>query len=143
MRQHLFRILIITGKNWRFKFLYLSFACLSFKCLVKLKDVDNFFVYDSAELVWRFLIPFVLMVVNSGLLWHRLMGKVVLNVESHASPFLRSYAHCSKGRVSQKIFFYTAYSLNCFALIPRNHSLKMKISHVSLTMISASCCRLV
>ncbi|XVF25107.1 hypothetical protein REPUB_Repub13aG0185500 [Reevesia pubescens] len=32
----------------------------------------------------------------SALLWHRLMGKVVLAVASDASPFLRSYAHCSK-----------------------------------------------
>ncbi|KAB2014971.1 hypothetical protein ES319_D09G264800v1 [Gossypium barbadense] len=35
----------------------------------------------------------------SALLWHRLMGKVVLAVGSDASPFLRSYAHCSKGRI--------------------------------------------
>uniref|UniRef100_A0A2P2K6Q1 Heparanase-2 n=3 Tax=Rhizophora mucronata TaxID=61149 RepID=A0A2P2K6Q1_RHIMU len=34
----------------------------------------------------------------SALLWHRLMGKSVLAVHSYASPFLRSYAHCSKGR---------------------------------------------
>lgn len=34
----------------------------------------------------------------SALLWHRLMGKGVLAVGSNASPFLRSYAHCSKGR---------------------------------------------
>ncbi|KAL8091408.1 heparanase-like protein 1 [Apium graveolens] len=34
----------------------------------------------------------------SALLWHRLMGKGVLSVESNASPHLRSYAHCSKGR---------------------------------------------
>ncbi|KAF5734673.1 putative Heparanase-2 [Tripterygium wilfordii] len=34
----------------------------------------------------------------SALLWHRLMGKEVLAVDSDASPFLRSYAHCSKGR---------------------------------------------
>lgn len=34
----------------------------------------------------------------SALLWHRLMGKGVLAVESNASPYLRSYAHCSKGR---------------------------------------------
>ncbi|KAJ4713129.1 Heparanase-like protein [Melia azedarach] len=34
----------------------------------------------------------------SALLWHRLMGKGVLSVATDASPFLRSYAHCSKGR---------------------------------------------
>lgn len=34
----------------------------------------------------------------SALLWNRLMGKVVLSVEGNASPSLRVYAHCSKGR---------------------------------------------
>ncbi|KAB1216789.1 Heparanase-like protein 1 [Morella rubra] len=34
----------------------------------------------------------------SALLWHRLMGKRVLAVDTDASPYLRSYAHCSKGR---------------------------------------------
>ncbi|KAI5648250.1 hypothetical protein M9H77_34255 [Catharanthus roseus] len=33
----------------------------------------------------------------SALLWHRLMGEGVLAIES-AEPYLRSYAHCSKGR---------------------------------------------
>ncbi|KAJ4713128.1 Heparanase-like protein [Melia azedarach] len=34
----------------------------------------------------------------SALLWHRLIGKGVLSVATDSSPFLRSYAHCSKGR---------------------------------------------
>ncbi|NP_001313156.1 heparanase-like protein 2 isoform X1 [Nicotiana tabacum] len=34
----------------------------------------------------------------SALLWHRLMGKEVLDVSSNASPYLRSYAHCTKDR---------------------------------------------
>ncbi|CAI9754087.1 unnamed protein product [Fraxinus pennsylvanica] len=34
----------------------------------------------------------------SALLWHRLMGKGVLDVDGNGSPYLRSYAHCSKGR---------------------------------------------
>ncbi|CAN0870887.1 Heparanase-like protein 1 [Linum grandiflorum] len=34
----------------------------------------------------------------SALLWHRLMGKTVLGVTSTASPYLRYYAHCSRGR---------------------------------------------
>lgn len=34
----------------------------------------------------------------SALLWHRLMGKEVLALDSSASPDLRTYAHCSKGR---------------------------------------------
>uniref|UniRef100_A0A6P3ZR13 heparanase-like protein 1 isoform X1 n=1 Tax=Ziziphus jujuba TaxID=326968 RepID=A0A6P3ZR13_ZIZJJ len=34
----------------------------------------------------------------SALLWHQLMGEGVLAVGSDASPYLRAYAHCSKGR---------------------------------------------
>eukprot|EP00262_Sarcandra_glabra_P012043 TRINITY_DN3004_c0_g3_i1.p1 TRINITY_DN3004_c0_g3~~TRINITY_DN3004_c0_g3_i1.p1 ORF type:complete len:470 (-),score=63.06 TRINITY_DN3004_c0_g3_i1:64-1341(-) len=34
----------------------------------------------------------------SALLWHRLMGKGVLAVDYSGSPFLRSYAHCSRGK---------------------------------------------
>ncbi|XP_051147648.1 heparanase-like protein 1 [Andrographis paniculata] len=34
----------------------------------------------------------------SALLWHRLMGKGVLELNSYASPHLRAYAHCAKER---------------------------------------------
>nr|GMC75709.1 heparanase-like protein 2 isoform X1 [Ipomoea batatas] len=34
----------------------------------------------------------------SALLWHRLMGRGVLDVNSNGSPYLRSYAHCTKER---------------------------------------------
>jgi heparanase 1 len=34
----------------------------------------------------------------SALLWHRLMGKGVLAVQTDGPPQLRVYAHCSKGR---------------------------------------------
>ncbi|KAK3000331.1 hypothetical protein RJ639_022446 [Escallonia herrerae] len=39
--------------------------------------------------------------INSfcAMLWHQLMGKGVLAVDSDASSYLRYYAHCSKGRV--------------------------------------------
>uniref|UniRef100_A0A803L9F2 Heparanase-like protein 2 n=1 Tax=Chenopodium quinoa TaxID=63459 RepID=A0A803L9F2_CHEQI len=33
-----------------------------------------------------------------ALLWNRLMGKKVLSVDKATSPYLRSYAHCTKGR---------------------------------------------
>ncbi|XP_057519906.1 heparanase-like protein 1 [Amaranthus tricolor] len=33
-----------------------------------------------------------------ALLWNRLMGRKVLQVDNVASPYLRSYAHCTKGR---------------------------------------------
>lgn len=68
--------------------------------LARKKILKTFFTYDYAGLISRVFIPFVLMVLNSALLWHRLMGKVVLAVDSDASSFLRTYAHCSKGRVS-------------------------------------------
>ncbi|XP_078443421.1 heparanase-like protein 2 isoform X2 [Wolffia australiana] len=33
-----------------------------------------------------------------ALLWHRLMGKGVLEINKTGSPFLRAYAHCAKNR---------------------------------------------
>ncbi|KAI8543254.1 hypothetical protein RHMOL_Rhmol08G0202900 [Rhododendron molle] len=36
--------------------------------------------------------------IKYALLWHQLMGNEVLAVNISASPYLRSYAHCSKGR---------------------------------------------
>ena len=39
------------------------------------------------------------LLLSSALLWHRLMGTGVLEVDTDASPELRIYAHCSKGRV--------------------------------------------
>ena len=56
------------------------------KCILPLKGLYN-------PKIWY-------LILNSALLWHRLMGKGVLAVDSTASPFLRSYAHCSKGKVS-------------------------------------------
>ncbi|KAF9667660.1 hypothetical protein SADUNF_Sadunf15G0046800 [Salix dunnii] len=41
-----------------------------------------------------------------GFLWNRLMGKGVLAVGSNVLPFLRSYAHCSKGRVNHTLFSF-------------------------------------
>ncbi|KAH0934854.1 hypothetical protein HID58_011971 [Brassica napus] len=38
----------------------------------------------------------------SALLWHRLMGKGVLGVQTNASEYLRTYVHCSKGRLSSQ-----------------------------------------
>ncbi|KAL5746767.1 hypothetical protein ACOSP7_023738 [Xanthoceras sorbifolium] len=52
----------------------------------------------------------------SALLWHRLMGKGVLHVGSSASSFLRTYAHCSKGREGMTLLLInlsnqTAYTI--------------------------------
>jgi heparanase 1 len=56
----------------------------------------------------------------SALLWHRLMGKGVLAVQTDGPPQLRVYAHCSKGRVSCSYHllyrsFQTSFSVRvCF-----------------------------
>ena len=43
--------------------------------------------------------------MGSALLWHQLMGDGVLAVGNDTAPHLRTYAHCSKGRVSLNIQF--------------------------------------
>ncbi|KAM7471448.1 hypothetical protein LguiA_009631 [Lonicera macranthoides] len=53
----------------------------------------------------------------SALMWHRLMGQGVLAVDSDVSPFLRSYAHCSKGRAGVTLLLinlsnHTDYKIN-------------------------------
>ncbi|MBA0718343.1 hypothetical protein Golax_006097 [Gossypium laxum] len=67
--------------------------------------------------------------VNSfcGLLWHRLMGKVVLNVKSHASPFLRSYAHCSKGRAGVTLLVINLSNQTNFIMNAQN-SINLKLA---------------
>ena len=55
--------------------------------------------------------------MNSALLWHRLMGTGVLAVNSDASPFLRSYAHCSKERV--RLHYFSLIS-HLFGIIARD-----------------------
>ncbi|TXG51684.1 hypothetical protein EZV62_024208 [Acer yangbiense] len=54
---------------------------------------------------------------ETALLWHRLMGKGVLHVGSSASSFLRTYAHCSKGREGMTLLLInlsnqTAYTID-------------------------------
>ncbi|XP_012438821.1 heparanase-like protein 1 [Gossypium raimondii] len=65
----------------------------------------------------------------SGLLWHRLMGKVVLNVESHASPFLRSYAHCSKGRAGVTLLVINLSNQTNFIMNAQN-SINLKLAAI-------------
>jgi heparanase 1 len=53
----------------------------------------------------------------SALMWNRLMGEGVLHVSSDASPYLRSYAHCSKGRAGVTLLLVnlsnsTSYMIN-------------------------------
>ncbi|CAN1839774.1 Heparanase-like protein 1 [Linum perenne] len=55
-------------------------------------------VFEGENCSNTLLLVFFVFGFNSALLWHRLMGKTVLDVTSTASPYLRYYAHCSKGR---------------------------------------------
>ncbi|CAL5441834.1 unnamed protein product [Camellia sinensis] len=56
----------------------------------------------------------------SALLWHRLMGKEVLAVNTSASPYLRSYAHCSKGRGGITLLLINLSNQTKFNLSVRN-----------------------
>ncbi|XLR02455.1 hypothetical protein HN51_057281 [Arachis hypogaea] len=57
----------------------------------------------------------------SALLWHRLMGKRVLAVSSDvSSPFLRTYAHCSKDREGVTLLLINLSNQTRFILNIRN-----------------------
>uniref|UniRef100_A0A5B6ZY09 Putative heparanase-like protein 1 isoform X1 n=2 Tax=Davidia involucrata TaxID=16924 RepID=A0A5B6ZY09_DAVIN len=56
----------------------------------------------------------------SALLWHRLMGKGVLAISSDASPYLRSYAHCSKGRGGVTLLLINLSNQTNFQITVRN-----------------------
>lgn len=63
----------------------------------------------------------------SALLWHRLMGKGVLAVGSNASPFLRSYAHCSKGRAGITLLLINLSNQTDFIISVQN-SMDMRLT---------------
>ncbi|KAK8604115.1 hypothetical protein V6N13_096577 [Hibiscus sabdariffa] len=70
----------------------------------------------------------------SALLWHRLMGKVVLSVESDASPFLRSYAHCSKGRAGVTLLVINLSNQTKFMMNVQNSiNLKLAVNEQNTT----------
>lgn len=57
----------------------------------------------------------------SALLWHRLMGKKVLGVSSDiSSPFLRTYAHCSKDRAGVTLLLINLSNQTHFILNVKN-----------------------
>ncbi|GKV35562.1 hypothetical protein SLEP1_g43812 [Rubroshorea leprosula] len=56
----------------------------------------------------------------SALLWHRLMGRGVLAVDSDASPLLRSYAHCTKGRPGVTLLLLNLSNQTNFILTVQN-----------------------
>ncbi|WCJ35879.1 glucuronidase 2 [Euphorbia peplus] len=64
----------------------------------------------------------------SALLWHRLMGKGVLSVgSSDASPHLRAYAHCSKGRPGITLLLINLSNQTDF-IISLQNSVTMKLN---------------
>ncbi|KAJ9163557.1 hypothetical protein P3X46_023209 [Hevea brasiliensis] len=69
----------------------------------------------------------------SALLWHRLMGKGVLAVGSDASPHLRAYAHCSKGRAGITLLLINLSNQTDFIISVRN-SMTMRL-HVEKKLI--------
>ncbi|KAF5199079.1 Heparanase-like protein [Thalictrum thalictroides] len=56
----------------------------------------------------------------SALLWHRLMGKGVLDVDSKASAHLRVYAHCSKSRAGITVLLINLSRKTSFKILVQN-----------------------
>ncbi|KAI3440586.1 uncharacterized protein J3R85_003352 [Psidium guajava] len=56
----------------------------------------------------------------SALLWHRLMGKGVLAIDSDASSFLRYYAHCAKGMEGITLLLINFSNMTSFTINVRN-----------------------
>jgi heparanase 1 len=79
------------------------------------------------------------LLLNSALLWHRLMGKRVLEVHGlDASPYLRPYAHCSKGRVMlyhMLIFLSLFFSFQFPLFILINMAIVIILLQVGVTLL--------
>lgn len=73
----------------------------------------------------------------SALLWHRLMGKGVLAVDSTASPFLRSYAHCSKGKAGITLLLINLSNQTTFQINVEN-SMNLNLLVKKTTMYRGS-----
>ncbi|XP_022137762.1 heparanase-like protein 1 [Momordica charantia] len=56
-----------------------------------------------------------------ALLFHRLMGPSVLKVDNNVSAYLRSYAHCSRGRPGVTLLFINLSNQTDFAIDVDNH----------------------
>uniref|UniRef100_A0A1J3HLA7 Heparanase-like protein 2 n=1 Tax=Noccaea caerulescens TaxID=107243 RepID=A0A1J3HLA7_NOCCA len=78
----------------------------------------------------------------SALLWHRLMGKGVLGVQTNASEYLRAYVHCSKGRAGITILLINLSKHTTFTVGVSNgvkvilHAESMKRKSLSETIKS-------
>ncbi|KAJ7956440.1 Heparanase-like protein [Quillaja saponaria] len=69
----------------------------------------------------------------SALLWHCLMGKGVLSVGTDASPFLRTYAHCSKGRVGVTLLLINLSNQTGFIInVENGMNLQMRVEANSI-----------
>ncbi|RVW83342.1 Heparanase-like protein 1 [Vitis vinifera] len=77
------------------------------------------------------------LILNSALLWHRLMGKGVLAVDSTASPFLRSYAHCSKGKAGITLLLINLSNQTTFQINVEN-SMNLNLFVKKTTMYRGS-----
>lgn len=67
--------------------------------------ITCYFFYFFFNFVIRYMTNMFHWASYSALLWHRLMGTGVLSVERRSvGPHLRTYAHCSKGKVSSFVF---------------------------------------
>ncbi|XP_063937738.1 heparanase-like protein 1 isoform X2 [Daucus carota subsp. sativus] len=64
----------------------------------------------------------------SALLWHQLMGKGVLSVESSASPHLRSYAHCSKERAGVTLLLINLSNQTSFKTSVQNTASRIVVT---------------
>ncbi|XP_050224808.1 heparanase-like protein 1 [Mercurialis annua] len=65
----------------------------------------------------------------SALLWNRLMGKGVLAVGSDASPYLRAYAHCTKGRAGVTLLLINLSNQTSFTISAQN-SMTMELHSI-------------
>ncbi|KNA19695.1 hypothetical protein SOVF_059260 [Spinacia oleracea] len=71
----------------------------------------------------------------SALLWNRLMGKKVLSVNNAASPYLRSYAHCSKGRAGITLLLINLSNTTSF-IVKLENTMNKEDLHVSSDVTS-------
>ncbi|PON68897.1 Glycoside hydrolase [Parasponia andersonii] len=68
---------------------------------------------------------------ESALLWSQLMGEGVLSVKSDTSPFLRIYAHCSKGRAGITILLINLSNQTEFILKAENNLSDLHITRTT------------
>ncbi|CAN7080709.1 unnamed protein product [Brassica oleracea var. botrytis] len=78
-----------------------------------MSSMHNTKVYCRQALVGGF---YGLLEKETALLWHRLMGKGVLGIQTNASEYLRTYVHCSKGRAGITILLINLSTQTTFTV---------------------------